>query len=25
MIREGRRLERWIDSLGRDSKDAPTG
>jgi AcrR family transcriptional regulator len=25
MIREGRRLERWIDSLARDSKDAPTG
>jgi TetR/AcrR family transcriptional repressor of nem operon len=25
MIREGRRLERWIDSLARDSKVAPTG
>jgi TetR/AcrR family transcriptional regulator, transcriptional repressor for nem operon len=25
MIREGRRLGRWIDSLARDSKDAPTG
>jgi hypothetical protein len=24
MIREGRRLERWIDSLARDSKVAPT-
>jgi hypothetical protein len=25
MIREGRRLERWIDSLARGSKVAPTG
>jgi TetR/AcrR family transcriptional repressor of nem operon len=25
MIREGRRLERWIDSLARDSKVAPVG
>jgi hypothetical protein len=25
MVREGRRLERWIDSLARDSKVAPTG
>jgi len=25
MLREGRRLERWIDSLARDSKVAPTG
>ncbi len=25
MIREGRRLERWIESLARDSKVAPTG
>jgi TetR/AcrR family transcriptional regulator, transcriptional repressor for nem operon len=25
MIREGRRLERWIDSLARDSEVAPTG
>ena len=24
MVREGRRLERWIDSLARDSKVAPT-
>jgi hypothetical protein len=24
MAREGRRLERWIDSLARDSKVAPT-
>jgi TetR/AcrR family transcriptional regulator, transcriptional repressor for nem operon len=25
MVREGRRLERWIDSLARDSEVAPTG
>ena len=25
MAREGRRLERWIDSLARDSKAAPAG
>ncbi len=25
LVREGRRLERWIDSLARDSKDVPTG
>jgi TetR/AcrR family transcriptional repressor of nem operon len=25
MIREGRRLERWIDSLARDSKASPAG
>jgi TetR/AcrR family transcriptional repressor of nem operon len=25
MVREGRRLERWIDSLARDSKVAPAG
>jgi TetR/AcrR family transcriptional regulator, transcriptional repressor for nem operon len=25
MVREGRRLERWIDSLARDSKAAPAG
>lgn len=25
IIREGRRLERWIDSLARESKVAPTG
>jgi TetR/AcrR family transcriptional regulator, transcriptional repressor for nem operon len=25
MVREGRRLERWIDSLARDSKVTPTG
>ena len=23
MVREGRRLERWIDSLARDSKSRP--
>jgi hypothetical protein len=25
MVREGRRLERWIDSLARDSTVAPAG
>ena len=25
MVREGRRLERWIDSLARDRKVAPAG